>query len=375
MTTVSSIEVQDYSILFEAIYGVPTPTDPVITLEVIENEDNSIYYTAATYVYTSLVSMALARVPSVLTNYSSGIGYAAFYGLDFIGRIIGESLERSGNEEAASFFPANDGLLASNINTEVEWEEDLGDFEWVEDAISILGTAALGTIDGVIQSMLTFNEFVQDPLGYFQEQFADDAEALYYAINGESTEGELPATKNIHLSGDEVTITNPITGLTYDNVYQFWANPQYFPGGTSGFHGPADSSDAFFNYAIVRAGDGDDFIQLAPAKDAFGFWLLKSEEYSTNGGEGNDIITQITSQDAHGSAGDDILIGTGKDSGLAGIAYGGFGDDIISNIQEAYGDQDNDYMVSIKFAYGEEGNDTIEDSHQAYWYDTAKMRH
>ncbi|MEM7504087.1 MAG: hypothetical protein AAF417_18745 [Pseudomonadota bacterium] len=152
-------------------------------------------YWAVTYAITTAQSMLLNYAGTAFTvSAATPFSYAAYYALDFVGRVIGEILERTGNEEAASFFPQNDGVLASNLDTDVELG-DLGEYEWVEDAIDILGQSGLGMIDAF---MHTASYFSRDGVDDWQEDNYQMASSLISAKQAqeaaEDYEAPPPAT-------------------------------------------------------------------------------------------------------------------------------------------------------------------------------------
>ena len=354
---------QEKAEVFESVYGIQFPEITINTNVDFGDGgfDNSIYFNSINYAYTTAASMALGYVPQ-FASYASPLGYAAYFGIEFVGRIVGESLERSGHEEAASFFPQNDGRLAS-INTEVEFG-DLKEFEWVEDALSIIATSAFGTVDGIIEGFNTFNAFIENPIGYVVAAHQEAGDTLYMMLesndSGNQTYNFLGYEHTI--SGDDVTFINPTTNQAYENVHVF-DNSQTAPYVIKSKTDGATSSDAYINYAYVRSGNGNDYIKLSDYQTENTLFDYQIE--NTRAGAGDDTVVNIRGAKVFGDLGDDLLVGTGNFN-YKGIAYGGYGNDIITDLTTGYGGPDQDYLKNVRFGHGDKGDDVIVDGYKAW---------
>jgi Ca2+-binding RTX toxin-like protein len=240
------------------------------------------FYTGAAYAGTT----AIANVAASYTTY---------YGLVFVGEMVSEILERTGNKNLAGYFGTtsdNSSVVFPNIGN-----------QWYEDGLEI-----------VTQVMIDFTESAN----------------LLNSLTGSSSN----------------SITNTITSVFqyiagYGSEYE--STPNRF--GSSLFKGFIAIYDGSNKKDYIKPGDGmysqvygnggDDYITEA------------GEAY---GGTGNDYLTKNTT--AEGGDGSDYLTQNSTAKG------GNDGDWLVSN-SSASGDGGDDYLVDNQTASGGDGNDYI----------------
>lgn len=266
--------------------------------------DNSIFYSGTA---EGLIYAADKLGMSEFSTSMAGIG------LTFVGEIISESLERSGNDNLATYFGSD------SFGVDIE----IGD-QWYEDAAEVMLNA---TIDTVVATT------VDTPL-LFYSLFETVLESLNITNNGSTTFDD-------YLNSFAQSI---MPGLTTDEIQLIPNSREVIDGDT---------------YYVYEGNSNDNFLDLSYGMD---LPFLKDKAY---GGRGKDYIANATIAD--GGRGNDYMIDNTHAYGGRGTdymadntyAYGEDGDDFILNSTEAEGGKGNDILINVNDGDGGEGDDYI----------------
>jgi Ca2+-binding RTX toxin-like protein len=254
--------------------------------------------------YNTAISLGTEMISDTATSYM------AAYGMMFLGEIISEILERSGNEEIAGYF----GTTSDNSYVVFP---DIGD-QWYEEALEVFS-----------QVIIDFTE-TANPLnsivGSGNDAITNTVESIFQYIGGFGSEYESQPTRfgNTALGGsaifDGTSKKDYIKITTSAMITEAYGN---------------DGNDCITGAYYAYGGNGNDYL---------------TNNTSANGDDGNDYLTHNSG--AYGGNGSDYLT---HNSG----AYGGNDSDWLVNNHSADGGDGDDYLINNKYAYGGNGNDYI----------------
>jgi Ca2+-binding RTX toxin-like protein len=261
--------------------------------------------------YNTAISLGTEMISDTAT------GYMVSYGMMFLGEMISEILERSGNEEIAGYF----GTTSDNSYVVFP---NIGD-QWYEEALEVFNQV-------IIDFTETANP-VNSIVGIGNNSITNTVENIFKYIAGFGSEYEPKPTRYSSAGFGATAIfdgTSKKDYLKLDNVPM--------------------RSEAYGN-------DGDDYISGASYADGG-----EGNDYLTNnssayGGEGNDYLTNNSS--AYGGEGNDYLTNNSS-------AYGGEGSDYLTNNSSAYGGNDSDWLVNNYSVNGDDGDDYLINNKNAY---------
>jgi|GEM_PF-5819187 len=272
-------------------------------------EASAIFYTGAAYTLT-YIAESLGWISSINSN----LGY---YALVFFGEIISETLERTGNEEAAGYF-------GSDYGVDLEFGDD-----WYDDAAEILSNSV---IDFSFYIGSSFDVLADIFNGNSDGDLADFGASLF-GINSDEFE-LMPDSTSGNTYTYEGNGKDNFLDLSYGMDLPFLTNIAYGYGGTdfiaNATYGYGGSGDDYLtdNY-YSEGGSGDDYI---------------TESNKADGGEGNDVLLEV--DQATGGEGDDYIVGTSSSDQL-------YGDD-------HYGDGNNSDDDGNDYLEGKGGNDHLD---------------
>ena len=334
-------------------------------LSLVEESENPLNFdggSADPSLYYSVGSNAL----------STGLGYAGmstpatygvYYGLMWVGYIIGESLERAGEDEAASYFPNGDQFdVKIEASGEGQDVVDIVDYvfggaasgtmtatEIVADATATMGyNMGLSTLNN-IQTLADLSMIVsgqvdsEDSLGRLGLNIVQTIPGVNSILSSLGYGNHGPAFYTLFQSQHGYSeflrlYIHNYQPVLYDRIN---SSPDAYTGFDSADGGPGD--DYLFDVLYSYGGEGNDTI--IDATKAYGG--CKFDDCSTTGDD-----TIIRAAKAWGGDGDDTFIDSTTANGQAGA-------DSFFNTATANGGDDNDYIYQCTTGNGENGNDII----------------
>jgi len=327
-----------------------------------DSADHSMYYSSTMYAGTYALGFLGMSTPAT---------YAVYYGLEWVGFIISESLERSGHEDVAMYFPhsnkfdvninpSNDHLL-NGLDLMTGGGSTVA-LEVIADASMSMGYSIYqGTTTNMLNLMTLAHqlEATYTPSSFSQQAITGSVQDI---VSDALPTFNLPGSSDTNSPGPfyYVIPQSEHGNSEYNNLLV--ANPEWYQQNPNNkfdlkdfqFHGyhafsgffnmiATDSKDYIYNTNYAKAGGGDDLL----VNGNFGW-----------GGEGDDSLFNVVT--ARGEAGNDYFL-------YCDTAYGGDGDDFISRSDTAYGGDGDDIITYASVeAHGEGGNDTISGTHQPF---------
>jgi len=364
-------EISDYDLV--TIYDELAQADNGIFIDQ-SNANYSYYYSSSNYISTTVMGWLGMSTPAT---------YLAYYGLEWVGTIVGESLRRSGHSNAAQYFPMHEDGLVVDLDFEDDlvtdtFETVLGafganvDVQW-DVYLSVLSTATLASGNNSFEGTQTILRLVYEPTYAFYN--------IHQIIvnNG----GEIEGLSDLVKSELGPMYSSPSTNPNYtqqDYIDQYLARIAILisdhginmingtvavphPQGSNSLSfidGILTKATGFANWnSIITPNSGSKYVMNSNWADA-GISIYTRVRASNPivyvdvttvyAGDGDDLI--INSNNATGREGDDKFIDTNK-------AYGNGGNDYFQNVNQAYGGTGKDNFIDSAYAQGDVGDDTI----------------
>ena len=238
--------------------------------------DNSLFYSGTAYALTTLAGKL--GVSTLGTNL-------AYYGLIFVGQLISESLERTGNDNLASYFGTDYGAT-------VEFGDD-----WYDDAAEVVTNATLNTLYSIPSTFEPLLFLVDGNLDDFNDYLAYQSQSLFpfgneeeFRLTPDSINGNTYTYKGNSRDNFLDLDYGYGTAFSTQKAYGYGGN-DYIANADEAYGG--DNGDYLADNDKAYGEDGDDFI-------------INADE--AEGGKGNDILINV--DDGDGNEGDDYIIGT-----------------------------------------------------------------
>jgi len=280
--------------------------------------DPSMYYNAGAYASTTVMGWVGMSTPAT---------YAVYYGLEWVGFLISEILERTGDHRAAQYFPHSNKF---DIDLSCDTAQSSGNF--LVDAQNNFTTSFCDGDSGVV----------------VLEVIADASASLGYSTY-ESMYNSLTLMSSTMLYTNSLLDTNNLEG-TVNNVLNTLGMPN---GGTSGNVPPyyfytGVGPESTYLYVANRSHSS---ISASITQKMFSFGPTIYLDFpNIETGFTSDIIQQGTIAWAGG--GDDTIVDVIT-------AFGGAGNDTILGSTTANGENGNDILVGNRYNYGGDGDDVI----------------
>jgi len=271
--------------------------------------DPSMYYNAGAYASTTVMGWVGMSTPAT---------YAVYYGLEWVGFLISEILERTGDHRAAQYFPHSNKF---DIDLSCDTAQSSGNF--LVDAQNNFTTSFCDGDSGIV----------------VLEVIADASASIGYSTY-ESMYNSLTLMSSTMLYTNSLLDPNNLEG-TVNNVLNTLGMPN---GGTSGSVPPY--------YFYTGVGPESAYLYVANRSHSSISASITQKMFSF----GPTIYLDFPNIET-GFTSDIIQQGT--------IAWAGGGDDTIIDVITAFGGAGNDTILGSTTANGENGNDILVGNRQS----------